>query len=188
MASRPPEPLDYRRFGEAFILNAVTPERIVDAVTRIAGDAVELGPISAGPGGKATVHARGRIGAPSADETGSDPLAYDLLLPVDVSLEVKVGSVNRYDATGEIPLRLEVKTVEPLAIVIDVEPVRAGDIRFRIDAKGLQARLLGRAGDVGGELRRHTADYVNARLSAPETSRYTIIDLLPLMDRVWSEI
>ena len=180
--------MDYRRFGEALILSAVTPERVVEAVTRIAGDVVELGPIRAGPGGKATVYARGRIGEPSADEAGSDPLVYELLLPVDVSLEVKVGGVNRYDATGEIPMRLEVKTVEPLAIVIDVEPVRAADIRFEIEARGLQAKLLGRAGDVDGELRRHTAEYVNSRLADPDASRFTRIDLLPLVERAWSEI
>ncbi|HET9078315.1 MAG TPA: hypothetical protein VFN68_15375 [Acidimicrobiales bacterium] len=183
-----PRQIDYRLFGEAFILSAVTPERIVDAVTRIAGDVVELGPIKAGPGGAATVNARGRIGEPSADEAGADPLAYDVRLPVDVSLEVKVGSVNRYDATGTIPLRLEVRTVEPLAIVIDVQPVRAAEIEFDIHARGMPARLLGRAGDVAGELRRHTADYVNGRISHPDTSRYTTIELLPLIDRVWTEL
>ncbi len=183
-----PQPLDYRRFGEAFVLSAVTPERIVDAVTRIAGDVVELGPLKAGPGGRATVRARGRLGEPSADETGSEPLAYDVRVPVAVSLEVKVGSVNRYDASGQIPLRLEVRTVEPLAIHIEVQPVRASDIEFDIDAKGVQARLLGRAGDVAGELRRYTADYVNERISDPGTARFTYIDLLPLIDRVWGEL
>ena len=180
--------LDYRRFGEAFILNAVTPERIVDAVARIAGDVVELGPIKAGPGGRATVNARGRLGEPSADEAGAEPLAYEVRVPVDVSLEVEVRGVNRYDATGHIPLRLEVRAVEPLAIVIDVQPVRAADIEFDIHARGVQAKLLGRAGDVAGELRRHTADYVNERISHPDTSRFTVIDLLPLIDRVWTEL
>lgn len=180
--------LDYRRFGEAFILSAVTPERIVDAVARIAGEVVELGPIKAGPGGRASVRARGRLGEPSADEAGSEPLAYDVQVPVDVSLEVKVGGVNRYDATGRIPLRLEVRTVEPLAIHIEVQPVSPGDIEFDISARGVQAKLLGRAGDVAGELRRHTAEYVNGRIADPATARFTTIDLLPLIARVWEEL
>lgn len=181
-------PLDYRAFGEAFVYRAVTPERVVDAVTRIAGDQVQLGPIKAGPGGRATVNARGRIGEPEADETGSDPLTYAVRLPVDVSLEVKVGSVSRYSASGAIDLQLAVHTAEPLTIVIDVQPVRPEHITFRIDAHGVQARLLGRAGDVDGELRRHTAAYVNERISDPETSRFTNIDLVPLMERVWSDL
>lgn len=180
--------IDYSAFGEAFVYRAVTPERIVDAVARIAGDVVELGPIKAGPGGAATVNARGRIGQPAADEVGSSPLAYSVKLPVDVSLDVKVGTVSRYDATGEITLRLTVRTVEPLTIVIDVEPVQPEHIDFRISARGVQAKLLQRAGDVAGELRRHTADYVNTRISDPLTSRFTVIELLPLIERVWAEL
>lgn len=181
-------PLDYRAFGEAFIYQAVTPERIVDAVTRIAGDSVVLGPIKAGPGGRATVHATGRIGEPEADEAGSDPLIYAVRLPVDVALEVKVGTVSRYSATGVIDLQLMVRTAQPLAIVIEVEPVQPEHVSFRIDAHGMQAKLLGRAGDVDGELRRHTAAYVNERISDPATSRFTNIDLVPLMERVWADL
>lgn len=180
--------LDHREFGRAFLLASVTPERVADAVGRIAGDVVELGPIHAGPGGKATVNARGRVGRPQAEKTGSEPLGFDVTLPVDVSLEVKVGTSHRYDATGRIPLRLEVRVTEPLAIVIDVEPVRPRDIDVDITAHGIQARVLGKAGDVAGELRRHTAEYVNQRISDPATDRYTTIDLLPLIDRVWAEL
>lgn len=180
--------LDYEEFGSAFIYRAVTPDRIVEAVSRIAGDVVELGPIKAGPGGRATVNARGRLGEPEADEAGSDPLVYEVRIPVDVDLEVKVGTVNRYNATGTIDLRLAVRTVAPLSIVIEVEPVRPKDVHFDIEAKGMPAKLLGRAGDVDGELRRHTSDYVNERLGAPETRRFTNIDLLPLMDQVWAEL
>lgn len=184
----PRRPLDYRHFGEAFVLSAVTPERVVQAVTRIAGEEVRLGPIKAGPGGRATVMARGRLGEPRADEISAEPLAFDVRVPVEVSLEVKVGTVHRYAATGEVALRLEVHTVEPLALVIDVQPVRPDDIDFTIEAQGMPAKVLGRAGDVAGELRRHTAEYVNEKIDAPEAARLTTIDLLPLIDRVWAEL
>jgi hypothetical protein len=161
---------------------------VVEAVARIAGDVVQLGPIKAGPGGTATVLAHGRIGEPEADEAAPDPLTYAVRLPVDVDLEVKVGTVHRYAATGSIELTLTVRTVEPLKIVIDVEPVRPEHVSFRIHAQGVPARLLGRAGDVDGELRRHTAAYVNERTGHPETARYTTIDLLPLMEQVWANL
>ena len=180
--------LDYRAFGEAFVYRAVTPERVVEAVARIAGETVELGPIRAGPGGTASVLARGRIGEPEADESASDPLTYSVRLPVDVALEVKVGTVHRYNATGTIDLSLTVRTVEPLKIFIDVDPVRAEDAAFNIRSHGVQAKLLGRAGDVEGELRRHTAAYVNERMNHPDTVRYTTIDLLPLMEQVWASL
>lgn len=181
-------PIDYRDFGSAFIVHAVTPERIVEAVTRIAGDSVRLGPIKAGPGGRATVHATGRIGEPAADEEGYDPLVYAVRLPVDVDLEVKVGTVNRYAATGTVDMRLTIRAVAPLSLHIDPDPVGPEHVAFDIQAQGVQARLLGRAGDVDGELRRHTADYVNARMSDPDTTRFSRIDLLPIIQRVWDDL
>jgi hypothetical protein len=180
--------MDYAAFGEAFVYRAVTPERVVEAVRRIAGNVVEIGPIKAGPGGRATVFAKGRLGEPEADEAASIPLTYTVRLPVDVDIQVKVGTVNHYSATGSVDLRLAVITARPLSLVIDVSPVDPGDVHFRIDAKGVQAKLLGRAGDVDGELRRHTAEYVNHQISSPAASRLTTIDIVPLMDRVWENL
>jgi hypothetical protein len=180
--------MGYREFGEAFICRAVSPERVVEAVRRIAGDVVELGPLKAGPGGRATVTAKGHIGEPEADEASSDPLTYAVRLPVDVSLRVKVGTVSHYDATGTIDLTLATGLVRPLGVIIDVRPVRPEDVHFRIDAKGMPAKLLGRAGDVDGELRRHTADYVNEQISSPAAARLTRIDLLPLIETVWATL
>ena len=55
--------LDYHAFGEAFVYRAVTPERVVEAVARIAGErwssSARSGP---GRGGRATVFAHGRMG------------------------------------------------------------------------------------------------------------------------------
>jgi hypothetical protein len=177
--------LDYRAFGEALILQAVTPERTVAAVTRIAGTAVDLGPISAGPGGRATVAAHGHIGGPVADEAGSDPLVYAVHLPIEVDLEVKIGRVQRYAASGAIDMRLTVRTVDPLAIVIDVDPVRPEHVTFVVEPEDLTARLLGRAGHIDGELRRRTAAYVNEQVSAPAAARFRNVDLLPIIQKVW---
>jgi hypothetical protein len=180
--------MGYGEFAEALLYQAVSPERVVEAVRRIAGDVVELGPIKAGPGGRATVVAKGHIGEPEADETGADPLTYAVRLPVDVALQVKVGTVSRYEATGAVDLTLTAGLARPLNLVIDVAPVGPNEIHFDIAARGVQAKLLGRAGDVEGELRRHTADYVNERISSPAAARFTNIELLPLIESVWSAL
>ena len=180
--------MGYGEFGEALLYRAVSPERVVEAVRRIAGDVVELGPLKAGPGGRATVTAKGTIGEPEADESSADPLTYAVRLPVDVALQVKVGTLSHFDATGIIDLTLAAGLVKPLNLVIDVRPVSPKDVHFKIDAKGVQAKLLGRAGDVDGELRRHTADYVNEQISSPAAARFTNIDLVPLIESVWSTL
>jgi hypothetical protein len=177
--------LSYEAFGEAFILAAVTPERVVHAVASVAGDSVVLGPLRAGPGRTASVKAAGRIGEPVAEELPGDDLAYSVILPVELDIEVRVGAIGHFRAEGEIELRLAVKTIEPLAILIDVEQARPEDARFSITAHGVQSRLLQRAGDVAGELRQHAASYVNQKLADADARRYMRIDLLPLIEQAW---
>lgn len=188
MPAKPSEPLSYGEFGETFILCTVTPSRVVQAVQRIAGNSVALGPLRAGPLGSATVEAKGRIGAPVAEETGSDPLRYAVRLPVDMDIEVRVGAHGHFRATGEIELRMTVRTLSPLTIVIDVDTVAPADARFGIHAVGVQSRLLQRAGDVEGELRRHAASYVNERINRPEAARFTRIELEPLIEMAWGQL
>jgi hypothetical protein len=178
--------LTYEEFGEAFIFATVTPERVVGAVRRVAGETVSLGPMRAGPAGTATVTARGTIGEPIADEIKPNPLTYSVRLPVSLSIEVRVGAVGRFDASGEIELRLKVRTVRPLAIVIDVERVHPSNVRFAIEAHGMQSRLLQRAGDVEGELREQAARYVNEQTARPEAARYMRIELPALIESAWS--
>jgi hypothetical protein len=161
---------------------------VVGAIKRVAGDSVSLGPLRAGPAGAAVVTARGTIGEPIADEIKPNPLTYAVRLPVSLSIEVRVGAVGRFGAEGEIELRLGVRTVNPLAILIDVEPVHPSDVRFAIEARGVQSKLLQRAGDVEGELRQHAARYVNEQTSRPEAARFMRIELLPLIEASWNSL
>lgn len=175
-------------FGDAFVSAAVSPERVADAVRRLAGGEVEIGPFRAGPGGAATAKARGLVGEPVVERVGTGPLRFEVRVPVALRLKVRVGTVSAFEGAGEVRLRMTVTTVEPLAIVIDVERVSPADVRFDVSSRGLQARIVERAGDVAGQLRRYTADFVNERITAPETARYTTIDLLPFMEQVWTSL
>jgi hypothetical protein len=180
--------LSYKDFGEAFILAAVTPERLISAVKRIAGDSVELGPLRAGPGGAAVVTAQGTIGEPIADELGSELLSYAVRLPVDVFFQARVGATGKFKAKGEVTVRLTVRTVHPLAIVIDVHLVSPRDVTFVIEARGVQSRLMQMAADIEGELKAHTAAFVNEQISRPEAARLTRIELLPMIEAAWETL
>jgi hypothetical protein len=72
--------------------------------------------------------------------------------------------------------------------VIEVDRVEPSDVDFVIRAEGLSGRILKRAGDVEGELRRHAAAFVNAQVQSPEARRYTRIELTPLIERVWESL
>lgn len=177
--------LTYEAFGEAFLRAAVTPERIASAVQRIAGDTVTVGPLRAGPGGAASVVAKGELGEPVAALTPGDSLGFVVRLPVRLRITVRVGAVGRFEAEGGVRLHISVRTQLPLAIVIELGLVRPEDVEFSIEAKGVPSKVMGLAADVEGELRRRTADYINGRVTNPDTAGLTHIDLLPLIENGW---
>jgi hypothetical protein len=189
-ATEEDESLRYEDFGSEFLHAAVTPERVVAAVKRIAGDSFEVGPLRAGPARAASVTARVKLGDPAVDAVeAAETLAYLLRIPVEVSVLVKVGAVGRFTATGEIRIRLAVRTERPLAIVIDVDEVRPSDVVLEVRARGLPSRLMQVAADVEGEMRSRAAAYVNDRISSPEGARrLTRIDLLAMIDSTWESM
>jgi hypothetical protein len=184
--------LTYQNFGEAFIQAAVTAERVVTAVKQLAGDTIALGPMRAGPIGAAIVTARGTLGQPIAepvaDVSSGELLSYSVRIPVDLSIRVRVGAVGQFYAVGEIEMRLVVRTVAPLSIFIDVEPVTASDVQVEIRAKGVPSKVLQRAGDIEGELCQRAADYANARISDPASLTFRNIDLIPVIERTWTNL
>jgi len=167
----------YAEFGENFVVATVSPERVSSAIRRIAGDTVELGPLRAGPGGAATVRAKGTIGEPRTEELDTDLLSFSVRLPVEL-----------HDATGEIELHLTVLTLDPPALMIEVDPVEPSHVHFEIRSKGFQARVLERAGDVEGELRRQVAAFVNQQVASPDARRYACVELMPLIESAWETL
>jgi hypothetical protein len=176
--------LSYGDFGEAFVRAAVTPERIVAAVREVAGDTIAVGPLRAGPGGAASVMAKGSVGEPVATEVDGAVLRYRVVIPAALRLNVRFGAVARFNAEGEIVLRLSVHLLRPLALVIDVEPVAPADVTFAVTFRGVPARLVHAAADVEGQMRQRTAEYVDGRVAA--AGGLTRFDLLPLIESAWS--
>jgi hypothetical protein len=177
--------LTHEEFGEAFLRAAVTPERIASAIHRIAGDSVVVGPLRAGPGGAASVVAKGELGEPAAEVLPGEALAFAVRLPVRLRITVRVGALGRFEAAGEVRLHISVGTRLPLAIIIELARVRPEHVEFAIEAKGVPSKVMNLAADVEGELRRRTADYINARVANPDASSLTNIELLPLIESGW---
>ncbi|MEY2568696.1 MAG: hypothetical protein QOE35_3225 [Actinomycetota bacterium] len=184
--TRPHEPVSYEQFGVDFIRLAVTDERLAAALSAVAGDVIRVGPITVGPAGAATVDAEGRIGPPRIQRREDIPLSFRAVLPVDLSLDVKVAGVNHhYDAKVGLPLDLTVQTIEPITLVIDVARVSSRDVDVSLKAEGMRARLLSRLGNVEDEIRRHVARFVRERVDSPEGERARRIEILPLIDQAW---
>lgn len=182
------EEITYEQFGVNFVTHVVTPERVGATIGRLAGDEVKAGPIQAGPGGAASVTATGSIGEirPRVDFT-SDRLGFEAIIPIDLRLDVRVaGAAHRYRGHVRVPLRLDVRAEEPVTIVIDVAPVRAGDVTVELSADGIRAKVLQRLGNVDDEVRRTVAEIVNERLSSEEAAQARVLDILGYVDNAWT--
>jgi hypothetical protein len=180
--------LSYAEFGEAFVREAVTPERISAVVHGVTGNAVQVGPIEAGPGGVATADAVGRIGEPAVAVTGHDPLGYLVTLPAELEVDVTAaGTKHHFDVEATIRVSLTVALAPPLSICIEPDRVTYRDVDVVIHPKGLQARVLARSGVVERELRKNIARYVRERV-ATEVAAFSVVDLLPLMTAVADQL
>lgn len=175
-------------FGHAFLLAAVTPERVVAAAKRMAGETIELGPIRGGPGNAASVKAHGTVGDPVATLVSDDPLVYNLRIPLHIRLAVKVGTLGRFVADGFVNVGVTARPTRPLTLVIELKPVSARDVVLEVAAQDLPARFMNRAADVRREVVTHVVDYVNDTLQRPQVAEFTRMDLVELIERGWAQL
>jgi hypothetical protein len=176
--------MTYTEFGSRFIHEAVAPQRISDVIGGIAGEAVKVGPLDAGPGGVATAAAVGHLGEPAIAVIGEEPLTYAVDIPVDLDLDVTVaGTKHHYDIDATVRIVITVVLAPPLSICIVPDSPTYKDVTVDVHPRGLQAKVIGRVGDIERELRKHIARYLRERINT-EVSDFSTVDLLPLMTRV----
>jgi hypothetical protein len=180
--------LSYAEFGEAFVHEAVTPERVCAVIRGVTGSEVRVGPLDAGPGGVGTANAVGHIGEPSVLVTSHEPLSYEISLPAQLDVDVTAaGTKHHFDVEATIRIVLSVDLAPPLSICIVPKTPTYRDVDVVVHPKGLQARVLARSGIVERELRKHIARYVRARIER-EIAAFSVVDLLPLMSAVADQL
>ena len=144
---------------------AISEERVLGAVNTIAGQPIDFGPMSAGPGGIAKVRAYGAIGRAIATRLRGDRIAYRVLLPVDLTFELDLQvEKQQFDAELLVPLTLTAVARSGLRIFIEATPPAGSEVQVELKAKGLRAsrgaarrQRGGRAASVRGALRRPRA-------------------------------
>jgi len=183
--------LSYEAFGRLFVETAVSAARVASSVAEIAGDAVTIGPMPAGPGDVARVTAVGRVGTVTAERLDvtadhGDAVAFAASVPFTMELDVDLGGQHhRYRAELVVPLRLVARPAAPLRLVIEVVPPRSREVRVKVEAKGLQAKVVGRAGNIEAQVAIHAARYVREQLEQAQASSATSIDLAELVEQTW---
>lgn len=176
--------IGYDEWGVRFFEAAVTEERILAGVNAMAGQKINFGPLGVGPGRVAKVTAVGEIGTATGQRISTDPVQFDVRLPVALRFKLDLGvDVHRFNADVEVPLRMTARAREDLAIVIDVEPPTKDDVTVALKAQGLRATVVQYAANVDGELRRFIAKYVSRELDAPKIVAARVVDIGAAIER-----
>jgi hypothetical protein len=176
--------ISYADWGAAFFKHAVTSERILGAVSGLAGRPIDFGPIGVGPAKIAKVSARGQVGEATAHRVGTDPVRHRIVLPVDLNLEIVLPlETHRFEAELEVPINLTAKAVSPLGIFIDIEPPHSRSIEVKLQAGGLRSSVLQRIADVEGEICKFVAKYVAREVDKPHIRQARTIDVGAIIDR-----
>ena len=121
--------IGYEKWAIDFFTEAISEDRVLDAVRIIAGEQIEFGPVKAGPGGIATVRAYGEIKEPSATKTPGEHVAYRVMLPIDLTIEVTLQVEQRFEAELLVPLTLRAVPRSGVRIFIEAEPPRTEEMR-----------------------------------------------------------
>lgn len=164
-----PDFIGYGDWGALFFQTAVTEERILAGVNALAGRPINVGPLRVGPGRVATIMAKGEIGTATGERVSTDPVAFDVRLPVSLRFSLNLSvDVQKFVADVVVPLRLTARARGDLAIVIEVTAPSAAAVEVDLKAQGLRATFTQHAAGVEGELQRFIAKYVAREINDPK--------------------
>ncbi|KAA1428833.1 hypothetical protein [Nocardioides antri] len=176
--------IDYGAWGVEFFHRAVTEERVLRGVNVLSGRRIDVGPMGVGPGRLVKVTATGQIGTATGHRISDEPVALQVTLPVPLEFTIDLGmDKQRFRADIDVPLLITVHAREDLAIVLDITPPTASQVKVQLEGEGLRAQVLKVAAGVEGELRRFVAKYVAKELTKPYVKDATLIDVSAAIER-----
>ena len=183
------EPISYAQWGVDFFHEAISEERVVNAVNTIAGQHIDIEPVGVGPGGIAKMTAHGKVGLATADRMPGEIISFRAMVPVDLTFEVDLKvEKQRFDAQLVVPLTLTAVARSGLGIFIAAAPPATHEVEVHLRAQGRRGSFLQRVAGIEDELRRFVADYVSGELERPEVRRTRTIDVSRAIPDVWASI
>jgi hypothetical protein len=181
--------MTYEQFGRRFFETAVSEERVCGAISSIAGDAFELGPMGQGPGKIAKVTAKVSIMDPQVSRTVAEQITFDIRIPLEIDMVVDL-RIDRpkFMVFGEIALQATARAAEPLLLILDVEKPRPSDISIHVTSKSLRAELVRILGNIDAEIRRFIAAHVSGEIDSPASKKAKVIDVATSIDAAWTGV
>lgn len=184
------EDLSPAEFGAGFLQLALTPERVCEAVNRVMGDRLELGPMGAGPGRVlAKITTVAVFGTAYGEAIPDADLAYRVMVPVSAAVDLDL-SVDTLHFTADVLVPLDVRVaIDPeLALVFTITPPPPDEVTLSISTETRRAAMLLRVANLDDELRAFVVRIVEKELTKPHVVRATRIDLRAVVDGAWPVI
>lgn len=178
----------YETFGVRFFEHAISPARIHEAMSGLAGKAIEVGPMALGPARVARIEASGRIGEATVTRCPDNDavVTHRLVIPANLDLTVRLGRRDyRFHAEMRTTLTLTARAAEPLRVIIDVTPPSSKDVEVAVRAGDWRSKVLRTAANVDGKLRRFVARYITREIDKPYIRRIREIDIAAHIGRAW---
>lgn len=181
--------IPYEHFGRMFFEAAVTEKRVADAFATMAGEELEMGPFSQGPGGIAKVTANVTIGQPQATRTLGDEITFAIRIPlaIDLLLDLRLDK-QRFKVSGEIALRATARAAVPLLLVIDVPKPRTRDVSVDVESTSIRGELLRIIAGVDAEIKRFIARHVSQQIDDPRSQSAMVIDIADQVANAWTGV
>lgn len=176
----------YEEFGVEFFRTAVSEERILGAISGVAGDTFNFGPLAVGPGKIAKVNAVGHLGTPWIARIDGPEVRFRLSIPVEVKLVVHVPlDDHKFRADLVVHLKLTARAAKPLRVVIDIDTPTKEDVDCVLEAESMRASLLNTIAGVESELKRFVAKYVAREVQKPHIMKAKDIDVAARISGAW---
>ena len=182
-----PSALPHEEFGGNFLRMALTVDRVSEAVDRVLGDRLELGPMGAGPGRVlAKITAKALFGASYGEAIAGEDFAYRIHVPasVDVDLDLAVDRLH-FIADVVVPIEVRVTLDGPLTLVWTITPPSRDEVVLNISTATRRAAMLLKVANLDDELRAFVVRIAEKEMQKPHVLRATRIDLSEVVNGVW---
>jgi hypothetical protein len=185
-----PTEISHEEFGGNFLRMALPPERVCEAINRVLGERLELGPMGAGPGRMlAKITAVALFGPTRAETIEGDEIAFRVWVPAAVTVDLDL-AVDKLHFTADVlvPVIVRVTIDSHFTLLWTVTPPEPDEVTLDISTETKRAALLLKVANLDDELRAFVIRVAEKELQKPHIVRATRIDLRELVDAVWPHV
>lgn len=174
------------QFVGNLLRDTITCERVAAVVARIAGERIEVGPLSVGPGGAVTAKGVGVIGPVTVMAAPGPLLGFEASIPAELTIDLSAGGPShRFLGDVVVPLHIQTVLEAPACALLEVASLRPSEVSVQLRVNAMMAVILQTLGNANGEVAEQVALVVNRRVG--EVVGVRRINVAAMLDQAWDQ-